>query len=333
MGPATGPVAKRPKRGRPPQSVKPEAVPSPASASPGSAAGAGNTEKKGSPGQRPVSTAVGLEDPGALECGSCSLPLKPEIYQCSEGHVVCSPCRDKLAPAGKCHVCGIATDLHRCHAMERLVKSIRIPCPNAAHGCGARLAYCDLDGHHQTCPHAPHRCPGKDCGFLGSTEALMDHFTGAHGWPSTTKISAFETHDICLYDGFNFLFAYCAEDDDHGTTTTATTTTTSRYLFLLNVTRQPFSCAITVHFIGRRSPSEVLRCVLSYSRVVYDPLEQQKFLVSHSLKSEINVECMDISNGLPGAANCFPFVVPNSGLGDHDKKDPIRLKACINIIS
>ncbi|KAJ1261671.1 hypothetical protein BS78_09G048400, partial [Paspalum vaginatum] len=292
--------------------------PPPSPASPGSAAGAGNTET-GSPGPRPVSTAVvpcvRLEDPGALECGIFRLPLKPHIYQCSEGHVVCSPCCDKLAPAGKCHACGIATGsyLHRSHAMERLVVSISVPCQNAAHGCGAKLAYYDWNRHHQ-----------DDCGFLGSTEALMDHFTGAHGWPSTTKISAFEACDIFLYDGFNFLLAYCSEDGDHDTTTTATTT--SRYLFLLNVTREPFSYAITVHFIGRR-------CVLSYSRLVYDPLEQQKFLVSHSLESEINVECMDISNGLPSPADCVGFVVPHSVLGDHDKKDPIKVKACINIIN
>ncbi|CAN6340654.1 unnamed protein product, partial [Urochloa humidicola] len=164
-----------------------------------------------------------VEDTDALDCGVCFLPLKPPIFQCDEGHVVCSLCHDKLAPAGKCHVCGIATPkYHRCYAMERLVESVHVPCPNAAHGCDARPAYCDQHVHCQTCPHTPHRCPGKDCSFLGSTEELLDHFTGAHGWPPTTEISAFETSSIPLYDGFNFIRADCAKEDDHFTSTTTT---------------------------------------------------------------------------------------------------------------
>ncbi|PVH61779.1 hypothetical protein PAHAL_3G120900 [Panicum hallii] len=308
-------------------------------ASPGSAGA--NKKEMGSSGSRPASAAaaaagaeavayVAAEDADALECGVCFHPLKPPIFQCDEGHVVCSLCRDKLAPAGKCHVCGIATrDYHRCHAMERLLESIRVSCPNAAHGCGARPAYYDQHDHCQTCPHAPCHCPGKDCNFLGSTEALLDHFTSAHGWPSTTKISAFETCCICLRDGFNFILADCTEDDDHLTTSSSS----RRYLFLLNVTRQSLGCSITVHFTGHESPSEALICVLGYSRVLYDPRDRHKFLGSHSLQSEINVECMDLSNGLPNPEDCFQFVVPDSVIRKKDKKDGIRAEVRIGIIN
>jgi E3 ubiquitin-protein ligase SIAH1 len=215
--------------------------------------------------------------------------------------------------------------------MERLVESIRVPCPNAACGCNTRPAYFDHHGHCKTCPYAPYRCPSKECTFLGSTDALLDHLTGAHGWPSPTKISVFERHSICLYDGFNFLLADCAEDDNHGSTTT--TICSSKYLFLLNVTRQSLGRAISVHLIGQGSPSEILRCVLSYSLVVYDPCERHKFLASHSLQSDINVECMDLSNGLPDPADCFHFVVPDSVLGDKNKEDPIQVNVCISIIN
>ncbi|KAG2616450.1 hypothetical protein PVAP13_3NG208159 [Panicum virgatum] len=79
-----------------------------------------NKEEMGSSGSRPASAAaagaeaeavayVAAEDADALECGVCFHPLKPPIFQCDEGHVVCSLCRDELAPAGKCYVCGIAT--------------------------------------------------------------------------------------------------------------------------------------------------------------------------------------------------------------------------------
>jgi len=191
-----------------------------------------------------------------------------------------------------------------------------------------RRTYYDQYDHYQTCPHALCHCPGKDCNFLGSTEALLDHFTSAHGWPSTTKISAFETCCICLYDGFNFILADCTEDDDHFTTSSS-----RRYLFLLNVTRQPLGCSITVHFIGRESPSEALRCVLNYSRVLYDPRDRHKYLGSHSLQSEIDVECMDLSNGLPNPEDCFQFVVPDSVLRKNDKKDGIHVEVRISIIN
>jgi E3 ubiquitin-protein ligase SIAH1 len=220
--------------------------------------------------------------------------------------------------------------------MERLVESIHVPCPNAAHGCGARPAYYDQHVHYHTCPHAPRRCPGKDCSFIGSTEALLDHLTGAHGWPPTTEISAFEKYSIPLYDGFNFILVDDAEDDDddddHFITTTTTSSSSSRYLLLLNVTQQPLGRSITVHFIGQELRSEGLICVLSYSRVQYHP-DHHKFLCSHSLKSKINVECMDLADRLPDPAACFQFIVPDSVLGNIDKKDAMHIEVRVDIIN
>ncbi|TVU17702.1 hypothetical protein EJB05_33753 [Eragrostis curvula] len=71
----------------------------------------------GSAAVPPTSGAAGLkgaavayvmaEDADALDCGICCLPLKPPIFQCNVGHVVCSPCHNKLMGTGKCHLCGI----------------------------------------------------------------------------------------------------------------------------------------------------------------------------------------------------------------------------------
>ncbi|TVU17701.1 hypothetical protein EJB05_33752, partial [Eragrostis curvula] len=63
-------------------------------------------QKKGS--SRPAVGYVAEEDADALDCGVCFLPLKPPIFQCEVGHVVCSSCRDSLAAAGKCHPLGRA---------------------------------------------------------------------------------------------------------------------------------------------------------------------------------------------------------------------------------
>jgi E3 ubiquitin-protein ligase SIAH1 len=54
------------------------------------------------------------------------------------------------------------------------VESFRVPCPNAAHGCAARLTYYDRSSHRTVCPHARYSCSGHGCGFVGSLGALLD---------------------------------------------------------------------------------------------------------------------------------------------------------------
>ncbi|PUZ64116.1 hypothetical protein GQ55_3G118500 [Panicum hallii var. hallii] len=186
-----------------------------------------------------------VEDADALDCGVCFLPLKPPIFQCEVGHVVCSPCRDKLKATGKCHhVCGVATGSYRlCHAMERLVESIRVPCPHAAHGCTARPAYHDRDGHRPACPHAPCHCPGEACSFLGSTSALLDHISEVHCWPCITNLEAdkYGEFAVHLHDGFDFLLADCPTANmKQGATATV------QCLLLLTVARQPVGRTICV---------------------------------------------------------------------------------------
>ncbi|RLN12947.1 E3 ubiquitin-protein ligase SINA-like 7 [Panicum miliaceum] len=84
----------------------------------------------------PAGGVVAVEDTDTLDCGICYLPLKPPIFQCDVGHVVCSPCRDKLKDNRKCHVCRGATGgFRRCHFAERVVESTRVACqtrPTAA---------------------------------------------------------------------------------------------------------------------------------------------------------------------------------------------------------
>ena len=82
------------------------------------------------------------------------------LQQCIEGHAVCSTCREKLMVSGnrRCHVCrvDIGHGYIRSHSLERMVESVRVPCPYAAHGCAARPVYYDRNTHRRTCPY---RCP------------------------------------------------------------------------------------------------------------------------------------------------------------------------------
>ncbi|WVZ96358.1 hypothetical protein U9M48_042010 [Paspalum notatum var. saurae] len=55
-------------------------------------------------------------------------------------------CCDKLKDAGACHVCGCGVAIAgtggylRCHAVERVVDSVRAPCPHAPYGYDASYA-------------------------------------------------------------------------------------------------------------------------------------------------------------------------------------------------
>ncbi|KAK3137250.1 hypothetical protein QOZ80_5BG0449780 [Eleusine coracana subsp. coracana] len=185
---------------------------------------------------------VTVEDADALDCGVCFLPLKAPIFQCEVGHVLCAPCRHKLqaGAGGGCHVCGAASGFRRrCHAMERLVGTVLVPCPNAAHGCDSKPAYHDRrEAHARACQHAPCRCPDEACRFVGSTDELMLHFAAVHGWPCSTKACFGEvvvSFTVELRDGFTFVRA-----DDTGSGKSRC------HLFLLNMARGEVGCAINV---------------------------------------------------------------------------------------
>ncbi|CAL5096998.1 unnamed protein product [Urochloa decumbens] len=270
-------------------------------------------------------SAVTVEDTDALDCGVCYLPLKPPIFQCAVGHVVCSLCRDKLKDNRKCHVCRGATGgFRRCHAMERLVDSSRVACQNAAYGCTARPPYHDQKGHQELCLHAPCQCPGEACSFIGSVEALLDHFAGVHGWPCSTKIRINKISYIHLKDGFNFIRL----DDDQGATTRAD----RQCLFLLDVKRQALSRAISVLLIhphasvdDQQPCMKHMNCELTYSQSTLSIICPPKDLVmSHDQKSKFIVTCTDLSKGLPNPDERFQFVVPNFVLPG-DKKDAVNV--------
>ncbi|KAL6607821.1 hypothetical protein ACP70R_040884 [Stipagrostis hirtigluma subsp. patula] len=273
---------------------------------------------------RPEGRDVTVEDPDALDCGICCLPLKPPIFQCNVGHVVCSPCRDKLKATGKCHLCGGATGgYRRCHAMERLVESIRIPCPNA--GCTARVAYHEQEGHSQVCPRRPCHCPDEACDFIGSTEALLDHFSGIHGWPCTDEQTAEKGFTVHLHEGFNFVVA-----DRY---TNEGTNTYAQYLFLLNMARLPFGCTVSVLCIrpdivdAAAGPSKEIKCELVYSRYIYSEGDQ---MVNHHQQSEFKVPCTDLSSGLPDLSKSFQFIVPRFVYGDEEDTLEVTVWLVIN---
>ncbi|KAG0517006.1 hypothetical protein BDA96_09G050700 [Sorghum bicolor] len=260
-----------------------------------------------------------VADEDVLECGVCFLPLKPPIFQCARGHVLCSPCSDKLRDAGKCHLCGVAMPggYQRCHAMERVVDSVRTPCPRAPYGCEARPLYHALQDHVlASCAHAPCHCPAAAaagepaaCGFKGSIPALLDHVGGAHGWPCTTARYGAPSCSVHLRDGFNFFVSHSHNVDEHG----------RRYLYLFNVVRHGFCRAASVIRVCPRVPAvKRVKLVLSFSypkkrEGMNETLVNDQFF--HEQRIEFRVACSDLSDGLPDS---YQLIVSKYLLRDDD---------------
>ncbi|WVZ96345.1 LOW QUALITY PROTEIN: hypothetical protein U9M48_042000, partial [Paspalum notatum var. saurae] len=241
-----------------------------------------------------------------LQCGVCFLPLKRPIFQCAVGHAVCSPCRDKLKDSRKCHACGVAMPrgYHRCRVMERLVDSLVVPCPHAAHGCPVTPAYHGVEEHLRA-RTVPCRCPGEACRFTGPVAALVDHITRGHGWPctATEALDRSRWFYLDLVDGFNFVVV---ADDAQAA---------GRHLILLNVARPSFGRVVSVvciHPHGGGPSSEAVNCILQYCRKGGE-------MIRHYMEScEMRVACTDPSNGLPGPNQCYQFIVPKFVRGDDD---------------
>ncbi|TVU17733.1 hypothetical protein EJB05_33784, partial [Eragrostis curvula] len=255
---------------------------------------------------------VTLENAGVLDCGVCFLPLKPPIFQCAVGHVVCSACRAKLAVVGRCYICCAPTpnSYRRCHAMEKLVDSICMPCPHFPHGCKTKPAYHNREDHARSCVHAPCRCPGEACAFVGSTATLLDHFATTHGWPCTAETLTGSEFDVDLRDGLNIVTPVRAA---------------AEHLFVLNLTQAPFGCAVTA-FCVHPHPDAIAKLMFSYSRL------KSGSCLWHNQWSVSESACTDLSSALPAdSKECFQLVLPRTV--HEEGEGTIRVKVLIGTIS
>ncbi|KAF7020461.1 hypothetical protein CFC21_033553 [Triticum aestivum] len=221
----------------------------------------------------------------ALDCPVCFHPLRPPIYQCSVGHFICSSCRPKLG-RNKCHLCSAETTFQRCLGMERLMESVKVPCSNAKYGCVEKLTYYQKDEHEKECPNAPCFCPESSCSFAGATDALLDHFSSQHKWPSTT-IKYSEDVMFRLEPGLHFL------------------RTKDRQIFLRNVVLEPVGHAISVVSIQPKPKNSKFMCNMSYGSSLTVYFQSSTYLRSSSL-----------SDGLPKGYN---LILPKDEIADDGK--------------
>jgi E3 ubiquitin-protein ligase SIAH1 len=238
------------------------------------------------------------------------------LLQCDQGHAVCLACLKALswegsAAAARCNVSGgHHTDgYRRCKSLEDAVEAIRLTCPYAAYGCGDLLTRYFLPYHRRSCSYAlTASCPRDACSFIGSAEALLDHFISVEKWPYTAETQDGKSFDIHLSDGFNVVGAIRG---------------TSQHLLVLFVARKTFGTTISAFCIcpqpWLRPPPKALKC----------KLELWFLSTQHDAITSFDVACTNPFYGFPDPDEFVQFFVPKSVHTDDNAA--IRVTASITL--
>ncbi|KAL5573917.1 hypothetical protein UlMin_023514 [Ulmus minor] len=124
-----------------------------------------------------ASISVILADTQVLCCPICHSTLSLPVYQCENDHIVCSFCRyDCGFECISC--CTSPVRYKRSKAIENIILSLHISCPNMKYGCKDILSFNDKRYHEANCQFAPCSCPF--CNFIGSSKQLSSHVGDKH---------------------------------------------------------------------------------------------------------------------------------------------------------
>lgn len=135
----------------------------------------------------------------ALLCPICMRTYQGMIFQCPEGHAICSACKDKLRGDPKtCPSCRAVLGENRNRALEAVMAAIRMPCENAQRGCPVVMGSDELAEHHIKCEYALYKCPhptqADECKWEGLQSQVVTHIKDAHGNGASFVQTAPEIH-------------------------------------------------------------------------------------------------------------------------------------------
>lgn len=135
-----------------------------------------------------------------LECPVCLDTMKPPIFQCQNGHSVCSNCKPGLSICPTCR--GVLTDTRNLLA-EQLACKVIYPCHNITRGCYEKVPLEDLKKHESFCPYRLYEClvaKENGCTWGGCRSDILHHTEEKHD-------KYIYRSDLCSfkYEEFNFL--------------------------------------------------------------------------------------------------------------------------------
>ncbi|CAA7055667.1 unnamed protein product [Microthlaspi erraticum] len=186
------------------------------------------------PRKRRSATMLGLD---VLDCPICNEALTIPIFQCDNGHLVCSSCCPKLR--NKCPSCALPVGNIRNRAMETVVESIFVSCRNSELGCKWKSPYGNESAHEKQCNFSPCSCPVQDCDYTGSVYDINDHYIDHDEIWLLNDFSRGRSFTVCMNISDKILISREAS---------------TRSLFPVQCFREPCGVYVTVSCIAPPSP-------------------------------------------------------------------------------
>jgi E3 ubiquitin-protein ligase SIAH1 len=127
-----------------------------------------------------LSSALDEVHLGDLECPVCMQYMVPPIQLCTNGHNICSNCRERVQSCPTCRAEILET---RNLVLENIVRRQKYPCENRQSGCLDLFSIEHIAKHHAVCVYGKIKCPlhllGK-CSWNGLKNDLKEHAKESH---------------------------------------------------------------------------------------------------------------------------------------------------------
>ncbi|WJX63889.1 RING-type E3 ubiquitin transferase [Trifolium repens] len=185
---------------------------------------------------RDDSVSLMISNPKMLDCCVCFQPLSIPVFQCDNGHIICSTCCPELR--NECPKCTLRISSKHCKAIENLSLSIEMSSPDTKYGCREKIIYLGKRKHEEECIHEPCYCPFLGCDFVASSKVLSSHFSNKHG-DSQIRFSYGDFFVVSMMSNDETIVLQEQNDDK---------------LFILNKSTMTFGNAVNICCIGPNLP-------------------------------------------------------------------------------
>ena len=115
-----------------------------------------------------------------LECPVCMQYMVPPIKLCTNGHNICSKCRERVQ---RCPTCRAEFSTIRNVALENIARRQKYPCANRQSGCFESFSIEHIAEHQAVCVYGEIKCPFQldlNCSWNGLKIDLKEHAKAAH---------------------------------------------------------------------------------------------------------------------------------------------------------
>jgi hypothetical protein len=149
-----------------------------------------------------------------LECPVCMEYMLPPIKLCTNGHNICSKCRQGVKCCPTCRAGFLDT---RNVTLENIAIRQKYPCANRRRFCLELFSIEHIAKHHAVCVYREIKCPlhlFKTCSWNGLKNDLKEHAKAAHpGYyvEESTFHCSHLTWALAIVSHFGELFTYYEE--------------------------------------------------------------------------------------------------------------------------